>query len=182
MTRPLRPRPREMNELMDFDHVVTVHADGRVTDGPAGLYAPELCHEDLDQSHGSALADWQLMTGWTGQDRYNGPCMHDSEFIGERMGAFILANPGHYVVTTVEVLDCEECESACHMCEQADVTADLCEHGECGGEHEPAGWAVAYIPTYDDLGDAPDCRQCGASNAASRVSLLCPYCLPAEDV
>jgi hypothetical protein len=84
MTQPL-------NDVMEFDHVVTVHADGTVTDGPSNLYAPSLYDEELDSD------DWELLTGYTGQYSYNGPIMHNSEFIGGGLERDILAEPGIYV-------------------------------------------------------------------------------------
>jgi hypothetical protein len=82
----------QLDKIMETDHVVQVHADGTVTDGPAGLYAPGLVDDELDSSH------WEFFsTGYTGQYGYAGPIMHDSEFIGGRLARDILAEPGIYV-------------------------------------------------------------------------------------
>lgn len=83
---------RKLNDIMEFDHVITVHEDGTVTDGPSNLYAPNLDDSELDDPK------WSLITyGYTGQDRYNGPIMHNSEFIGGRLEKDILSQPGIYV-------------------------------------------------------------------------------------
>ena len=37
----------QLNERMEPEHVVEIHPDGSVTDGPAGVYAPEVS-VDLD--------------------------------------------------------------------------------------------------------------------------------------
>lgn len=82
----------DLKAIMEFDHVVTVRSDGTVTDGPGGIYAPTLLDERLDDSR------WTLITyGYTGQYGYRGPVMHDSEFIGGKLAADILAEPGVYV-------------------------------------------------------------------------------------
>lgn len=80
-----------LNDVMEFDHVIEVHADGSVTGAPAGIYAPSLWDGELDDD------SWTLMNGYSGQDRYAGPIMHNSEFIGGRMEIDILATPGYYV-------------------------------------------------------------------------------------
>ena len=84
-------RMRPLNEIMDFDHVIEVREDGAVWDRP-DIFAPELYDEILSPESG-----WTLLNGWSGQDRYSGPIMHASEYIGGRMESWILANPGIYV-------------------------------------------------------------------------------------
>lgn len=102
-----------LNELMAFDHVVQVHADGTVTDAPATEYAPECyvegdsdgqVHADPDMTHSGG---WQLLAGYTGQYGYNGAIMHDSEYIGGRLADDILATPGYYVALVVADLNDE---------------------------------------------------------------------------
>jgi hypothetical protein len=80
-----------LNEIMEFDHVVTVHADGTITDGPREIYAPELFDNQLDSDR------WELLNGYSGQHGYSGPIMHNSEFIGGRMEDDIRSTPGTYV-------------------------------------------------------------------------------------
>ena len=80
-----------LNELMEFDHVVTVHDDGTVTDGPSSLYAPSLYDDELDDRRWSFFT-----TGYSGQDSYSGPIMHNSEYIGGRLASDLLASPGIY--------------------------------------------------------------------------------------
>lgn len=40
---------------------------------------------------------WDLLDGWSGQDGYSGPLMHQSEYIGGGMARHILNTPGIYV-------------------------------------------------------------------------------------
>lgn len=92
-----------LNAVMDFDHVIRVDHQGHVHDDVKGVYAPEVTHEyphgdDIDISGDDA---WSLMNGYSGQDRYSGPIMHASEFIGGGMERDILANPGFYVAVVV---------------------------------------------------------------------------------
>lgn len=83
-----------------------------MTDGPVDVFAPELFDEEVSPG-------WTLLNGWSGQDRYPGPIMHASEYIGGRMAAWILENPGVYVALVSYDLD------------------DL--------DGEPFGWAVAKL-------------------------------------
>jgi hypothetical protein len=80
-----------LNEIMDFDHVIRVHPDGTVT-YPADVYAPEL--DDDDTVLGG---EWELLDGYSGQQGYSGPIMHPSEYIGGGMADDILSRPGLYV-------------------------------------------------------------------------------------
>lgn len=80
-----------LSYLMDFDHPIVIGEDGTVTDGPTSLYAPDLFDGELDSDK------WEMMNGYSGQDSYAGPVMHDSEFIGGGMARDILGTPGTYV-------------------------------------------------------------------------------------
>lgn len=82
---------RPLTDVMDFDHVIEVHADGSITDGPEGVYAPSLYDDELDDT------SWTLLNGYSGQDRYSGPVMHNSEYIGGQMERDIRERPGLYV-------------------------------------------------------------------------------------
>lgn len=101
----------------EFDCPFTVHADGSVTDAP-GVYAPEVYHSDDDdvEIHG---VGWDALVGYTGQYGYHGAVMHASEQFAGGIREDVLAMPGTYVLTVVEV-----------MPEDDDP------------EPEPAGWAV----------------------------------------
>lgn len=99
---------KALNEIMDFDHVIEVHEDGSITDRP-DIYAPDL-HD------GEVGSGWKLLNGFSGQDRYAGPIMHQSEYIGGGMERFIRESPGVYVALVDYPLD----------------------------DTEPDGWAVAY--------------------------------------
>lgn len=92
-----------LDSQMGFDHVVEVHADGSVTDAQ-GVYAPSVydweTNTGLPEMDGSG---WSFFSdGYTGQYGYSGPVMHASEFIGGRLEKDILAEPGLYVVVSVE--------------------------------------------------------------------------------
>jgi hypothetical protein len=85
-----------LSDRMEFDHVIRVHADGTVTDEP-GIYAPTLLDEQLDSPK------WTLFTkGYSGQYSYNGPVMHNSEYIGGGLARDILAEPGVYVAIVAD--------------------------------------------------------------------------------
>jgi hypothetical protein len=110
---------RTLSDIMDFDHVIQVHEDGSITE-PSGIYAPDLHNGELEGS------GWKLLNGFSGQDRYAGPIMHQSEFIGGGMERFIRESPGLYVA----LVDYPICDSDCEYCD--------------GEGCEPDGWAVAY--------------------------------------
>ncbi len=99
----------DLNDAMEFDHVVQVHDDGSVTDR-RDLYAPE-CYGEPDGTINFAGAKgWHALNGYSGQDRYAGPIMHPSEYIGGRMADDILSTPGTYVAVVVTDLDDDEGE------------------------------------------------------------------------
>lgn len=100
-----------LNDQMEFDHVVHVDVAGNVTDA-TDVYAPSLFDGALE---GTA---WTLMDGYSGQQGYSGPLMHQSEFVGGGMETDILANPGFYVTLV-------------------NYNSD---------EEEPTEWAVAFRP------------------------------------
>lgn len=103
--------PETLNDLMEFDHVIRVNDDGSVSE-PRNVYAPSLYEDGLD------TPGWSLMNGYSGQDRYSGPLMHQSEYVGGGMARDILATSGDYVVV-------------------ANYTDD---------EDGPTEWAVAFRP------------------------------------
>lgn len=138
MTRNADIDRHGLNYVMDFDHVVQVHADGRVTDDITDVYAPEFVG---DSATGTAeLEDdgWSIMSdGYTGQQG-GGNVMHDSESIGGRLERDILATPGFYVAVLCSWQDDCTCDAA--------TGAGECE---CGADDSGAieGWAVVYRET-----------------------------------
>lgn len=104
---------RTLNDKMDFDHVIRVDSEGNVSDAH-GVYAPSLYEDELDSE------GWELLDGYSGQDSYSGPVMHNSEFIGGTMERDILARPGLYVAIVA------------HWAVEDDDEDDV------------EGWAVAY--------------------------------------
>lgn len=97
-----------LSNLMQFDHVIEVHG-GIASDSNVYATSPVEVSIELD-ADGSVTAEaeadmiqsvkdkgWELLTGYTGQYSYNGPMMHQSEFIGGRMAHDILSTDGYYV-------------------------------------------------------------------------------------
>lgn len=109
---------RTLNDIMDMDHVIRVHADGSITE-PDGVYAPEVYDGEVEGG------EWSLLTGYSRQDHYSGPGMHDSEYVGGGLADHIIETPGYYVVVA--------CVWQC---------TDGCEE-ECAESHTE-GWAVAF--------------------------------------
>jgi hypothetical protein len=109
--------PKELNDIMDFDHVVEVREDGSIIDRN-DIFAPSLFDDELDTE------GWTLLDGFSGQDRYSGPIMHASEFIGGGMEDYIRQTPGVYVALVAYCSPDEDDEDT--------------------GENPVSGWAVAY--------------------------------------
>lgn len=137
---------RTLSDMMEFDHVIEVRHDGAIVDR-ADVWAPELHDGELCTS-----ADWNLLDGFSGQYRYSGPMMHQSEFIGGYMERYIRENPGLYV----SLVSHPACDEDCEFCD-----GDGCE---------PTEWAVAYI-----MADDPDAEVPGIEHHLTGVS-FCPRC------
>lgn len=91
-----------LNNLMEFDHVIEVHEDGTVSER-SDIYAPECFGDEM-------ILGWTLLRGYSGQWKYSGPVMHDSEFIGGGMARDILSTPGVYVAVIVYDLNAKDDE------------------------------------------------------------------------
>lgn len=114
-----------LNYHMDFDRVVLVNAQGQVFQ--TDEYAPELDGEEIISTE-----DWTLLSGFTGQYYYNGPVMHESEYIGGRLEQHILSTPGLYAAVLIYP-----------SWEEQEAVTDEDEEFR---NAEPYGWAVAYRP------------------------------------
>lgn len=138
---------KELNEIMEFDHVIMVAEDGTISEPRdihiyAELNVNSAGTDEFDMSEG-----WTLLSGFTGQYSYNGPVMHSSEFIGGGLERHIRETPGYYVALVVNA----SCEP--HTKTVSRITGDVkcsCGYFYCEDEPEtdcePAGWAVAYKP------------------------------------
>lgn len=120
-----------LNSIMEFDHVIYVHEDGSLSE-PPNVWAPELhAVSDLDGQHTAQtdpdlhmqarMQGWTLLTGWSGQFRYSGPCMHQSEYVGGRLAEHVLSTPGFWVVVVVTEDDDEASSWAIAHRESAEV-------------------------------------------------------------
>ena len=102
MSTPRIVTEDDLNDVMELDHVIRVHADGTVSDVD-DFHAPELSEGELLDRR------WEFFsTGYTGQYGYSGPIMHDSEYIGGGLARDILATPGVYVAVACYYADEEE--------------------------------------------------------------------------
>lgn len=111
----------DLDETMQFEHVVCVR-DGKVSDdidNRRELWAPECVFDGWgDGAHVEPGTGWELMNGYSGQYRYSGPIMHESEYIGGKLERDILESDGYYVAVVCTDLGASD-DSVC-------------------------GWAVAY--------------------------------------
>lgn len=79
-----------LDHAVDFDSPFRVYENG-VIETCIGQHAPDLFNGELETGSG-----WDFIDGYSGQDRYAGPIMHDSEYLGGQMARDVLANPGIY--------------------------------------------------------------------------------------
>lgn len=133
--RPPLTGMTELDAVMDFDHVIRVDDEGNVHDDVTGVYAPDVHHGYPHDDEVNVSDDsWSLVSGYSGQDRYSGPIMHPSEYVGGGLQRHILETPGYWVVVVVyDDSSSEPCEvDGCDVC------------GESGSDDNVSGWAVAY--------------------------------------
>ncbi len=83
----------KLNDLMEFERFIRVNENGSVDEHVLDIWAPNLYDDQLDDPR------WEFFSaGYTRQDSYNGPIMHNSEFIGGQLERDILETPGVYAV------------------------------------------------------------------------------------
>lgn len=144
------------NDLMQMDHVIRVGEDGLVYDDAHGVYAPEINVETDDD--GQILKEyedvfkadverqgWEVESGWSGQDsgKYNGPFMHESEFIGGGLAEHILSTPGYWTVCAVYVAS-EECPNESPTCTLSDPCVICYDGTGKDRDQDYAGWVVLH--------------------------------------
>lgn len=131
----LRDDPYAANHAVEFYSPFRVTSEG-VESPLEGFYAPDVYHSDTDDIE-ILSDDWVALTGYTGQYRYRGACLHASEFFGGGLARDVLSDVGGvYVLVPVEVYP-DPCEGH----EYADVSGTTFCDGDCR-DPEPAGWAV----------------------------------------
>lgn len=105
-----------LDEVMEFDHVIKVGNDLSVRDTmyqKEPVWAPDVEHSNehdaliYGQPYIEHPNEWTLLTGFTGQYGYNGPVMHPSEYVGGALAAHILSTPGYYAAVEVRNEDYE---------------------------------------------------------------------------
>lgn len=149
---------RSLNDIMEFDHIVKVDAEGNVTDTDMSVGSTK-AYFDLnvtpDGTDEFELSEgWSLLSGFTGQYGYNGPVMHPSEYVGGGLERHILETPGYYVVLEVGAYDSHDWQQAtftgaktCSRCGLLPLDEE--DMGSTCKSDEPAGWAIAYKPLDD---------------------------------
>lgn len=144
------PVTHTLSDFMEFDHVIEVHADGTVTDGPAGIYGPDLMHVEFERHpldiENVGPQGWDILRGFSGQYGYAGGVMHASEQIGGGLETFILSHPGLYVACVVNCWGEPECDGHESLRGDSMGATVYCDNtcGSVEDDPEPAGWAVAF--------------------------------------
>lgn len=139
-------------QAIEFDHpfTITVHAETvwQLTH-PDGVYAPSVFHDEETDVRIDDQAGWEALTGFTGQDRYNGAVNHSSEFVGRSIARELVRlaedEPQTYVlcVVNVEASDDEVKEKAREL--GLDYTTDAgwdAARDAADEEQEAAGWTI----------------------------------------
>lgn len=98
-------QPDELNALTEFDCPFRVDDAGNVTTRVDGVWAPPVWHVEGEREPEIEGDGWAFVDGYSGQDRYSGPVMHASEYLGGQMARDVLAEPGIYVLCVVEDMD-----------------------------------------------------------------------------
>ena len=92
-----------MSERLDyeFDRAFEVLADGSTRVADSQVYVE--VYAEVGESGDPYVSDgWEFASaGYTRQDLYNGPIMHNSEFMGGALLADTLGEPGVYVMEPV---------------------------------------------------------------------------------
>lgn len=132
--REVKATVENLNEIMSFDHVIRVDANGDVTHVDEYYYFEVTTYKGEDEVWKTEYVlpeGWSVMNGYSGQSGYAGPDMHQSEYIGGGMARDILATPGLYVALEVRP-DCGYTEDGCNE--------------EDGCNCQPESWVVATKP------------------------------------
>jgi hypothetical protein len=124
---------KTLHDRIEFDCPFRVDENGDVT--PAhDVLAPELFDEEISPG-------WEMLNGYSGQDSYCGPIMHNAEYVAGALERDILATPGVYCLVAAQW------ES---------------EDDEDGGDCIVDGWAVARRV---DATPGDYCGQCGRAGS-----------------
>jgi len=115
-------RPHDLDKVMEWGTAIRVRIEGDQTFVDTGVRDrtvpdllafsyPDGSHlpgTDTDLQDQAQAYGWDgLLTGFTGQYGYGGPCMHASEFVGGGLADHILTTPGLYAVTEISEDDGE---------------------------------------------------------------------------
>lgn len=191
------PERDALERIAEFDHPFTVGPAGELADAPAGIYAPEIYHDDAGDITGAGSM-WEALTGYTSQHGYRGAVMHSSEFLGGRLADDILSTPGVYVVVTVDVLPhvtyphtWSDSGARCTAC---GLIGNGSDNGSCPAhpdydpelvdddeDPEPAGWAAMRLRHADyphEPGRLFDCPACEAQCHCAPGEAECVYSGP----
>lgn len=109
-----------LRDMESFDHPFRVTDAGTIVDDVRNVWAPEVFDEEVSPAN-----VWEPITGYSGQDSYSGPVMHNSEYLGGGMLRDMLERPGVYVCV------------ACYWADVAGIT----------GEDDPTieGWMLLRL-------------------------------------
>lgn len=135
-------------EAMSFDNVIVAQGDGTVRAAGHSVWAPSVYYDGDPHAPVIESRDegWTLMNGYSGQQSYAGPIMHESEYIGGGLARDILNADAGTAFASVLVPD---------------------------ADGEITGWAVAMLPPRE--GACPECATMLTPGEGHRLA-SCPTC------
>lgn len=143
----IKAQAETLNGLVEFDCPFRSFGDGTISN-VTGIYAPDTLYgneiEDKDRTKYvypfPGYSDWELISGFRGQDSYSGPVMHNSEYLGGGMAEYVLENAGVYVLMAVSwPPENDEDEPCCPECGYHHKVECNCP------EDEIEGWVLARL-------------------------------------
>lgn len=114
---------RELNDLMEMEHVIRVEDDGTITENVPGVYAPEsVINADWDRygdahvlnehrkefREGMKRAGWEMVRPRRAFGTYGDGFMDSAEYIGGFLEEDLRETPGVYVAVVIGVLAQED--------------------------------------------------------------------------
>lgn len=82
----------ELNDAVEFFCPFQINENGSFLADAPNVSCPESVIDDL------APQGWTFVNGFSRQDRYAGPTMHASEYLGGAMARHVVETPGVYVL------------------------------------------------------------------------------------
>ena len=142
------PRPPEIASQGLSDPDAGIGMGTALVELPRPHSGPLVSNSDSELQEQARSSGWDgLLTGFTGQYSYNGPVMHDSEYVGGGLARYILENPGWYCATAVTAPALDD-ETTTYVCGWAIAYKEASEYD--------GPWADVVFADGDDYSECAD--------------------------